>query len=138
MVLPRKRQKWRIIMKIKAYKNYNDEVEFDVDTVLVSLWNAYIEAEGRDKIYLNNKDFFNRTFESPYDAAWAVSLSGKWARSDDYVYFNKEGYLTSFSHWDDDSSPINLDKLDISQLINSLKNRYVVSNVSRAIHDALE
>ena len=109
-------------MKIKAYKNYNDQVEIDIDTVYVSLWNAYIEAEGEgeedNKIYLNDADFFNNTFESPYDAAWAVSLSGKWAWSDDYVYFNKDGRLTSFSHWNDETSPIDLDRLDIANLIN--------------------
>ena len=107
---------------IKMYKNYKNEVELDMDTVLVSLWNAYIEAEGRDnKIYVNDVDFFNNTFDNPYDAVWAVSLGGRWTRSDDYVYFDEEGYISSFSHWDDETSPIDLDKIDIGNLINSLK-----------------
>ena len=128
--------------EIRAYKNYNDGIEVDLDTVLVSLWNAYIEAEGYgNKISFNDKGFFENNFESPYDAAWAVSLSGGWRWSDDYVYFDEDGYLTSFSHWDDDSSPINLDKLDICQLINSLKKwqkKEQDNNISRAIHDALK
>ena len=110
-------------MKIRAYKNYTDEVEIDTDTVIMSLWNAYIDAggEGSDKIFLNNQDFLNNTFENAYDAAMAVSLSGHWSWSDNYVYFNGEGYLISFSHWDDENSPINLDKLNICPLINNLK-----------------
>ena len=131
-------------MEIRVYKNYNDGIEVDIDTVLVSLWNAYLEGEDRrydNRIYVNDKDFFVNTFENSYDAAWSVSLSGKWAWSDDYVYFDEDGCLTSFSHWDDENSPIDLDKLDISQLINSLekhKKRYVVDNIPKAIHEALQ
>ena len=131
-------------MEIKAYKNYNGEIEVDKDTVIVSLWNSYIEAAGEEgnKISFNNADFFNRTFKNPYDAVMAVSLSGKWSWTDDFVCFDEEGYLTSFSHWDDVNSPINLNELDIGQLINSLKKwhkkRYVVNNIPRAIHDALK
>ena len=109
-------------MEIRTYKNYSNEIEVDVDTVLVSLWNAYLEGEGDDnRISFNDKGFFEKTFESPYDAAWAVSLSGRWTRSDDYVYFDGDGYLTSFSHWNDETSPIDIDKIDIGRLINSLK-----------------
>ena len=75
-------------MEIRVYKNYNDGIEVDIDTVLVSLWNAYLEGEDRrydNRIYVNDKDFFVNTFENSYDAAWSVSLSGKWAWSDDYV-----------------------------------------------------
>ena len=131
-------------MKINAYKNYNGEVEVDTDTVLVSMWNAYLEAEGEDnKISLNNKEFFENSFENSFDAAWAVSLSNKWDWRDEYVYFNGEGYLTSFSHWDDERSPIDLDKLDISQLIDDLKKWHktdnsICNNIPRAIHDALK
>ena len=107
---------------VRAYKNYNDEIEVDLDTVLVSLWNAYIEAEGYgNKISFNDKGFFEKNFENSYDAAWAVSLSGGWRWTDTFVYFDEDGYLTSFSHWDDERSPIDIDKLDICQLINSLK-----------------
>ena len=109
-------------METKAYKNYENEVELDVDTVLVSLWNAYIEAEGYyNKIFFNDKGFFEKAFSNAYDAAWAVSLSGKWKWSDNYTYFDEEGYLASFNHWDDENSPIDLDKIDISHLINALK-----------------
>ena len=116
--------------------------EIDMDMVLISIYNAQIEEE--NKIYVNDKDFINNIFKNKYDAAMAVSLSGKWDWRDDYAYFDAEGLLSSFSHWDDETSPINLDKLDIDQLIQSLKrwsknkNRYVVNNIPRAIHDALK
>ena len=130
-------------MKIKAYETYNNGVEFDTDTVIVSLWNAYVECRGEEKISLNNKEFFENSFENSFDAAWAVSLSNKWDWRDEYVYFNGEGYLTSFSHWDDERSPIDLDKLDISQLIDDLKKWHkkdnsICNNIPRAIHDALK
>ena len=122
-----------------------NEIDVNIDMVLISLWNAYLEGEdGRydNKIYVNDADFFANTFGNAYDAAWAVSLSGRWAWSNDFVYFDEDGYITSFSHWDDETSPIDLDKLDISQLINNLKkwhkNRYVVDNIPKAIHDALK
>ena len=114
-----------------------DYVEVDMDMLLVSLYNRGAE----NKIFINDEDFINNTFDDSYSAAWAVSLSGRWRRTDDFVYFDSEGYLTSFSHWDDERSPINLDKLDISQLINSLKKRqkrYAVNSIPRAIHDALK
>ena len=115
-----------------------NEVDMEMDMVLISIYNAQAE----NKIRFNNEDFFNSIFVCPYDAAWAVSLSGKWRRSDDYVYFDAEGCITSFSHWDDENSPIDLDKLDICQLIRNLKkwhkNRDVVNNIPKAIHDALK
>ena len=108
-----------------------------MDMVLISIYNAQAE----NKIYVNDVDFFNNTFENPYDAAWSVSLSKRWRWSDDYVYFDEEGYITSFSHWDDENSPIDIDKLDICQLISSLKKwhkKRVVNDIPRAIHDALQ
>ena len=116
-----------------------NSIDMNMDMVLISIYNAQAD----EKIYVNDKDFFINTFESPYDAAQAVSLSGQWRWTDDYVFFNNEGYITSFNHWDDKNSPINIDKLDICQLINSLKNfrnkqGCVVNNISRAIHDALK
>ena len=107
---------------IKAYKNYNGQVKIDMDTVLVSMWNAYLEAEGRDnKISYNNKEFFENSFNNSYDAAWAVSLSDKWCWSDEYVVFGDDGYLTSFSHWDDEKSPIDPNKIGICHLIDGLE-----------------
>ena len=126
------------------YKNYNDKVEISFDALIVAMWN---EGEGGDKkISLNNNEFFNTTFKNPYDAAFAVSLSGRWAWSDDYVYFDEDGYITSFNHWDDKNSPIDIDKIDVTDLINNLKKwhknknkkRDVVDNIPRAIHDALQ
>lgn len=97
-------------------------------------------SQNDNKIFSNNKEFFENSFENAYDAAWAVSLSSKWAWSDDYVYFDAEGYLTSFSHWDDENSPIDIDKLAYIQLKNSLDGveGYVVNNVPMAIHEALK
>ena len=114
-------------------------VPVDIDMILVSIYNS---CNADNKICINDADFFEDAFESPFDAAWAVSLSGRWTWSDDFVCFDAEGHLTSFSHWDDENSPIDLDELDISQLIQSLKkckkDRYVVNNIPRAIHDALD
>ena len=120
-----------------------NEIDMNIDMVLISLWNALEDEDRGNKIYVNDADFFNNTFENPYDAAWAVSLSGQWNWTDDYVYFDEDGYLTSFNHWDDVNSPINLDKLDISHLIQNLKRwsknkKYVVNNIPSAIHDALK
>lgn len=122
------------------------EIELDMETVLVSLWNAYIENAGYyyNKIFCNNKEFFEKSFNNSFDAAWAVSLSGKWRWSDDYVYFDNDGYITSFSHWDDETSPIDLDKIDVSPLIDGLKKFHkknkkgYVNNIPKAIHEALQ
>lgn len=103
-----------------AYVNYDRRVQVDMDMLVISLWNKYIEYKGGDKIYINNNDFFEKSFKNPYDAAWAVS-AGNWKWADDYVCFDKEGHLTSFCHWNDENSPIDIDKIDISSLINGLK-----------------
>ena len=114
-------------------------VDVNMDMVLISIYNSSSED---NKIYVNDADFFADTFESAYDAAWAVSLSGQWNWADDYAYFDEDGYITSFTHWDDENSPIDLDKLDICQLISSLKKwhkkEYIVNNIPSAIHDALK
>ena len=113
------------------------EVDMNMDMFLISIFNSYQEI----KVYINDADFICNKFENAYDAAWAVSLSGRWHWSDKYVYFDEDGYLTSFNHWDDENSPVDLDKLDICQLIQSLKKmkkRDVVNNIPRAIHEALE
>ena len=128
-----------------AYVDYSGRVQVSLDALIVALWNTHVEyVGGENKISLNNKEFFENAFDNAYDAAMAVSLSGAWTWSDDYVYFDDEGYLTSFCHWNDETSPIDLDKLDISRLIDGLKKwhknkkEYAVNNISRAIHDALE
>ena len=134
-------------MEIKAYKNDNDEVELDMDTVFVSMWNAYLEALLKDnKIHFNNKEFFENAFKNAYDAVWAVSLSGRWRHDDEFVSFDEDGYLVSFTHWNDENSPINLNKIDIDidNFIQSIKKqqknkkRYDNNNISREISDALK
>ena len=110
---------------------------FEVDNILIPMWNGYIDEIGYgEKIFHNGAEFF-RKFETPYDAAWAVSI-GDWRRTDEYVCFNGEGLLISFQHWNDENSP-----LDMSRLSNWLqtkigKKRYVVNSIPRAIHDALQ
>ena len=125
------------MMENMFYENYNQCVEVDFDALIVSMWNKYSE----NKISVNNKEFFENSFDNAYDAAWAVSLSGRWRWTDDYVYVNEEGYISSFSHWDDKNSPIDIDKLDISQLIEGLKKwpkKEKEDNLSMSIHDALK
>ena len=112
------------IMENAFYMDYENRVQIDEDVLIISMWNKYIEGEDNNndnKVFRNTPENFNVKFETPYDAAWAASLSGKWRWTDDYVYFNGEGYLTSLSHWNDERSPIDLDKIDISNLINGLK-----------------
>lgn len=128
-----------------AYVNYNDRVEVNFDTLIAALWNKYIEYKGGyNKIFFNDKEFFKTSFEDKYDAAWAVS-SGDWRGTDDFVYFNREGNLTSFSHWNDENSPIDTDKIDINYLIRALQDLQALqdkkgqeNSIPRAIHDALK
>ena len=126
-----------------AYVNYKECVEVNFDALIATLWNKYIEYKGGfNKIFMNNKEFFKNSFKDKYDAAWAVS-SGDWRWTDDFAYFDSEGNLSSFSHWDDERSPIDIDKIDISHIIQALQDiqtndkRYV-DNIPRAIHDALK
>lgn len=127
-----------------AYVNYKECVEVNFDALIAAVWNKYVEYKGGyNKIFLNNKEFFKTSFEDKYDAAWAVS-SGDWRWTDSFVFFDSEGNLTSFSHWNDERSPIDIDKIDVSPLIDGLKKfhkkndkRYVVDNIPKAIHEAL-
>ena len=126
-----------------AYMTYG-KIRVDSYVIIIALWNKFLEEEGNgNKISLNGKDFFEKNFKNPYDAAWAVSLSGKWSWQDDFVYFDTDGYLTSFSRCDDETCPIDMDKIDIDYLIRALQDlqknkRYVVNDIPRAIHEALE
>lgn len=134
------------IVENAIYVDYNECIRVDLNAMVVALWNKYLEFEGRgeNKISLNNKEFFENSFNNAYDAAWAATISGKWRWSDDYVYFNGEGFITSFSHWDDETSPIDLDKIDVSPLIDGLKKFHkknkkgYVNNIPKAIHEALQ
>ena len=147
-----RRQERRIIMENVAekifYIGYNQHIAVDADALIVSAWNAYVGGEeGKENfISLNNKEYFENSFENKYDAAWAVSMSNKWDWRDEFVFIDEEGYLVSFSRWDDENSPINIDKLDICQLIDELgrlkkkqkKEQEEDNNISRVIHEALE
>lgn len=125
------------------YVNYDGCIQISFDALIIGMWNRYIEYnECKNKICLNNKEFFEKSFNNSYDAAWAATLSGRWDWKDDFVYFGDDGYLTSFSHWDDENSPIDLDKINISPLIDGLKKipqkNKKEKSISRAIHDALQ
>ena len=126
-----------------AYVSYDERVQINFDTLIAALWNKYIDYKGGyNKIFLNNREFFENSFENAYDAAWAVS-SGDWRWTDSFVFFNREGYISSFSQWDDENSPIDMDRIDISHLINGLQDlqtnkKMYVNNIPRAIHDALQ
>ena len=119
------------------YVNYNQCVEISFNALIVAAWNK----GNFQKVFLNNKEFFENSFNNSFDAAHAASLSGKWSWKDDFVCFDKQGYLTSFSRWDDENSPIEMDKLDLSQLIEGLEKWQKKSpqgDISIAIRDALK
>ena len=144
MVLPRERQEGEEKMEKmeKFYVDYTGHIRIDADTFIVSAWNKYVEeVEGGDnKIFLNDKNFFEENISNAYDAAMAVALSGAWRWADKFVCFDDDGYLTSFSHWDDVSSPVDVNKIDISFIrqLQDIKKRYVVNNIPREIHEALQ
>ena len=112
-----------IEMEDVFFVDYDGRIQIDEDMLIVNAWNEYVKYvdRGGEKICFNDEEFFENTFTNKCDAAWAVSLSGKWQHTDKFVYFSMEGYLTSFTHWDDKNSPINMDKIDIDSLINNLK-----------------
>lgn len=131
------------VMETVLYVDYNDRVQIDLDAFMVTLWNKYIEYKGRgeNKIFLNDKGFFEGVFKNSYDAACAVAI-GDWRYTDEYVFFNSDGYITSFCHWDDDNSPIDINKIDVHNLFRGLQDLQNLQNknsvISRAIHDALQ
>ena len=120
-------------------KNFFENIDIDVvlDTILIPLWNEYIEKTGYgEKIFPNEAEFFNDgRFVTQYDAAWAVSI-GDWRRTDEYVCFNEEGFLVSFQHWGDKNSPVDITRL--STWIQTNKKGYVVNSIPPAIHEALQ
>ena len=124
-------------MDTAVYVDYKNRVKIDEDIILVAAWNKYIAEKGGDnKICFNNKEFFDNAFKNAYDAAWAVAIS-QWRWADRFVCFDADGCLITFTHWDDENSPIVLNKIDVSSLINLNKKRYV-NNIPKAIHDALQ
>lgn len=122
------------------YTNYEGRIQIDEDILLVAAWNEYASTMDEETICLNDKEFFENFFANKYDTAWAVSLSEKWSREDRFVYFNFNGRLSSFTHWNDENSPIDVDKIDINNLINinKINKKRYVNNIPRAIHDALK
>ena len=134
-------RKENIMENAIAYVDYSERVRIDYDALIVVMWNAFVEYRGGyDKVFVNDKDFFEKSFDTAFAAVHAVSLSGNYTWSDDYVYFDSNGYIASFNHWDDANSPIDPGRIDINDLardIKKLKNGYVVNNIPKAIHDAL-
>lgn len=127
-----------------VYVNYDGCVTISMDALIVTMWNRYIEYNGgENKISLNDKEFFKNSFDNAYDAAWAASV-GNYRWTDTFVCFDEWGHLMSFSHWGDENSPIDLDKIDISHIIQALQDMQTknkkgcVNNIPRAIHDALQ
>ena len=122
-------------MENAIYVNYNGCIEISIDALIVAAWNRYIEYAGGDNFISIN-----------YAAAIPVALGGRWDWRDRFVYFDEKGYLSSFSHWDDERSPIDLDKIDISSLIDGLQDlqtnavdkKRPVNNIPKAIHEALQ
>lgn len=123
-------------MKKDFFENGFENDDVVLDTILVTLWNEYIEKTGYgEKIFPNEASFFNDgKFVTPYDAAWVVSI-GDWRRTDEYVCFNEEGFLVSFQHWGDKNSPVDITRLSI--WIQKNKKGYV-NNIPKAIHEALQ
>ena len=125
------------------YANYDATIVVNFDALIVEAWNKFIEEGGEgNRISLNNREFFENSFKSPYDAAWAVSCE-KWNWEDEYVCFSNDRHLVSFNRWDDEGSPINPDKLDICQLIEGLKRwpkkkKEQEGCIALAIQDALK
>lgn len=129
-------------MKKDFFENGFENDDVVLDTILITIWNEYIEKIGYgEKIFSNEAEFFNDgKFVTPYDAAWAVSI-GDWRRTDEYVCFNSKGFLVSFQHWNDKNSPVDVSRLSAWIQTNDKKincKRYVVNNIPRAIHEALQ
>ena len=122
----------------------DQRIRIDVDTLIVSLWNNFLHSKGEreNRIAFNKKKLIENCFENKFDAAMAASL-GNWRWDDRFVYFNSERYLMSFSRLDDETCPIDIDRIDIGFIIRQLQNmqendkRYI-NNIPRAIHDALK
>lgn len=79
---------------------------------VVTLWNEYIKAKGYsdDKVFYNDREFFDEMFGNAYDAVLSV-IYGNWRESDEFVAFDGYGNVRSFNGWEDYDSPINADIL---------------------------
>ena len=80
---------------------------------VINLWNNYVEEKcyphEDDTIYTNNCAFFN-TFFMPFDAVCAV-MHGHYNENDNYVIIDESDNVQSFTNWDDEKSPVDIDIL---------------------------
>lgn len=81
------------------------------DTV-IDAWNECVDDMKRhdDKVYRNDRDFFDTVFRSPYDAILAV-VNGDWNEPEEYAALDNEGNVVSFDWCDEETSPIDMDIL---------------------------
>ena len=81
---------------------------------VINLWNKYVGEKCYPyntiyTIYTNNCAFFN-TFFMPFDAVCAV-MHGHYNENDDYVIIDEHDNVQSFTNWDDEKSPVDIDIL---------------------------
>lgn len=81
------------------------------DTV-IELWNECVDDIHRpgDKVYRNDREFFDTVFRSPYDAILAV-VNGDWNEPEEYAALDNEENVVSFDWFDEETSPIDMDIL---------------------------
>ena len=81
---------------------------------VINLWNECVAEKSYPyntiyTIYTNNCAFFN-TFFTPYDAVCAV-MHGHYDEDDNYVIIDEHDNVQSFTNWDDEKSPVDIDIL---------------------------
>ena len=80
---------------------------------VINLWNNYVGEKcyphEDGTIYTNNCAFFN-TFFMPFDAVLAI-MHGNYKEEDNYVIIDEHKNVQSFTNWDDEKSPVDIDIL---------------------------
>ena len=78
---------------------------------VINLWNECVEENAYlyNVVYTNNCAFFN-TFFMPFDAVLAV-MHGNYKEEDNYVIIDEHKNVQSFTNWDDEKSPVDIDIL---------------------------
>ena len=80
---------------------------------VINLWNNYVGEKCYPRedgtIYTNNCAVFN-SFFTPYDAVMSV-LYGHYNENDNYVIIDESENVQSFTNWDDEKSPVDIDIL---------------------------
>ena len=80
---------------------------------VINLWNNYVGEKcyphEDGTIYTNNCAVFN-SFFTPYDAVMSV-LYGHYKEEDNYVIIDEHDNVQSFTNWDDEKSPVDIDIL---------------------------